>query len=493
MKAKPDVRFYLMLLAFLSINLQLIAQTKTENESLTISTGHPSITMTARKAGVYLEVRVFNNHNVAYNIDFKAEVTLRGKNGEIKKTLEASGKVDPSKSYFASTDIYWADAKENLYFSLVDAKRVHFNAQPIQPQSKSSSSEVSKSQNSTSISTGGNPKPGPNASVQELAAWQRGQSANTQSQKKVSSSGYANNQAGSTANTSSTGVSKADLQQLLENNRQESNRILGLSPGVASQSTEQAAGAGLWNLADSWVKARQERLEREEREDEKKRIRTENERIAKENRQRMINNRSLLINKFQPREIPLSSREKADKIYYFIYAFEQSNLNQEYGAVVYLSNVFEIGTYKDGTRAYTSTVKNEIVSLSPFGELIHGYYYTAQEAEGARRTFATLLQSNGVTIHNINYKGKPGSAVTSGSADIPSNSLGRKIALGDNLAPGVLTESKPTENTSTLREEQSRKSVLGVPIQMGKDKPEAQNKKTPVKKQGDLGVPIKID
>ncbi|MFN0291579.1 hypothetical protein [Pedobacter helvus] len=491
MKAKPNMRTYLMLFILFLINQQLIAQTKTENETLAISTGHPSITMEARKAGVYLEVRVFNNHNITYNISFTAEVTLRGKSGEIKKTLETSGKVAANKSYFASTNIYWADVKENLYFSLVDAKRVHFDAQPIQQQTQRSNN-VSNSQNSTSL-TPSSPKPSPNASVQELAAWQRSQASTTQSQTKTSNPTYVNTQASNVSNGPSKGISKADLQQLLENNRQESNRILGISPSVANQSTEQAASAGLWSLADSWVKARQERLEREEREEEKKQIRAENERIAKENRLRMINNRSLLINKFEPKDIPLSSREKANKIYYFIYAFEQTNLNQEYGAIVYLSNVFEIGTYKDGTRAYTSTVKNEIVNLSPFSELMHGYYYTAEEAENARKTFASLLQSNGVTIQLISYKGKAGAANANGTANTTTNSLGKKIGVGDNFAPATFTKSKPTENTSNLREEQPKKTDLGVPIQIGKDKPEAKKTKTPAKKEGNLGVPIKID
>ena len=54
------------------------------------------------------------------------------------------------------------------------------------------------------------------------------------------------------------------------------------------------------------------------------------------------------------------------KIYYFIYAFENNNLNQEYGATVYVSNVFEIGTFNDGTRAYSATVKKEIEFLQSY-------------------------------------------------------------------------------------------------------------------------------
>lgn len=135
------------------------------------------------------------------------------------------------------------------------------------------------------------------------------------------------------------------------------------------------------------------------------------EQRAEEERQRQyalnqkISNRKNAFNLIPAKDIPLSSQEKATSIYFFIYSF--SNLESEFGATAYTTNVFEIGKYDDGTRAYTTTVKNDIANLTPYTEILHGYYYTLQEAEQKRLELVSSLQSNGVTLYNITYKGKP--------------------------------------------------------------------------------------
>lgn len=446
---------YLLIFGLLSFFNPLFSQTKTEKETINIDTDNPAITMEAKKNGTYLEVRVYNNHNVSYNISFTTEVTIRGIKGDLKKTLQTSGYVGPNKSNYAFTYIGWADVSNDIYFSLEDASNINFSAQLVDNQIQSStnySNNNTNSKNTTSVNN--DPKPGPNASVQELAAWQRRQNTVNNASTTTTDNQNYNNYNNTTAtqnnnNNNNQGVTQADLNALLERNAQESNRVLGLSPSNDNKATEQVVSEGLWSLADSWVQARQERLEREEREEERKRILVENERIEKEKRQRIINNRSIIINKFNAKDIPLSSREKASKIYYFIYSFENNNLNQEYGATVYVSNVFEIGTFNDGTRAYTSTVKNEIINLTPFNEVLHGYYYSEAEAESIRKSFIELLKNNGVSILNISYKGKPGTktaTTTSNLTQTNESKYGKTININDqNFAPATLNDSKRTE------------------------------------------------
>lgn len=108
------------------------------------------------------------------------------------------------------------------------------------------------------------------------------------------------------------------------------------------------------------------------------------------------------------KDIPLASQEKAQTLYYFIYS--HNALESEYGASACISNVFEVGRYNDGTRAYTATVKNEISGLTPYTETLHGYYYTLDQAEQKRSELISSLQNYGVMINNITYKGKPGAA-----------------------------------------------------------------------------------
>ncbi len=459
---------YFFIIGILSIINPLFGQTKTEKETIKIDTDNPAITMEAKKTGTYLEVRVYNNHNVSYTISFTTEVTIRGIKGDVKKILQTSGDVAPNKSNYAFTNIGWADVSNDIYFSLEEASNINFSVQLVDEQNQTFSNYSNINTNSTNTSKINNdPKPGPNASVQELAAWQRRQNTvNNTSTTTTSSPSYNNyNTNTATQNNNNQGVTQADLNALLERNAQESNRILGLSPTNTNKTTEQVASEGLWSLADAWVQSRQERLEREEREEERKRIQSENERIEKENRQRIINNRSIIINKFNAKDIPLSSREKASKIYYFIYSFENNNLNQEYGPTVYVSNVFEIGTFNDGTRAYTSTVKNEIINLTPFNEVLHGYYYSEVEAETIRKSFIELLKNNGVSIINISYKGKPGTKTATTTTNLTQTNeskYGKTININDqNFAPATLNDPKPTEvpkrNIEKATEEEKKK------------------------------------
>ena len=465
---------YFFIIGILSFINPLFSQTKTEKETLSIDTDHPAITMEAKKVGSYLEVRVYNNHNVTYDITFSTEVTLRGNKGEITKTLQTSAEVAPNKSNYSYAHIGEADPATTTYFSLENARNINFSAKPINPQGAQET--ATNSYQNTNTTTSNNQRPNPNASVQELAAWQRKQYANTTS-NNTSQNHYSNNSNNTTAaqNNANNGVTQSDLNDLLERNRQESNRILGLSPSNANKTVEQTVGDGIMGIADAWVKSRQEREEREEREEEKKRIRAENERMEREERERKISNRSIIINKYHPKEIPLSSREKATKIFYFIYAYDHTNLNQEYGATVYVSNVFEIGNFTDGTRAYTSTVKNEIEHLTKYTETLHGYYYTADEAEKLRQSFISLLQDNGVAIYNIRYKGKPSTKKDNANSETnkkTASKYGKSIIINDqNLAPAKINTSKPTEVPKrniekAAEEEKNKQSKYGKTIKI---------------------------
>ncbi|RKS03260.1 hypothetical protein [Flavobacterium sp. 102] len=475
MKSRNLLKLSLLFIGILLSGNFIFAQTKTEKETLSIDTDHAAITMEAKKVGSYLEVRVYNNHNITYNITFSTEVTLRGNKGEITKTLQTSGEVAPNKSNYAYAHIGEADPATTTYFSLENARNINFSAKPINTQAAQESTTNNHQNTNTTTTANSDPRPGANASVQELAAWQKRQYANTsRTSNNTSQNNYtSNNTATSTQNTSNNGVTQADLNDLLERNRQESNRILGLSPSTANKTAEQTAGDGIMGIADAWVKSRQEREEREEREEEKKRIRAENERIERDERLRKISNRSIIINKYQPKEIPLSSREKAPKLFYFIYAFDNANLNQEYGAAVYVSNVFEIGTFNDGTRAYTSTVKKEIEFLTKYTETLHGYYYTADEAEKLRQSFISLLQDNGVAIYNISYKGKPSTKKDNANSETnkkPDSKYGKSIIINDqNLAPAKINTSKPTEvpkRNIEKAEEEKKKSKYGKTIKI---------------------------
>ncbi|MDP5200242.1 hypothetical protein [Flavobacterium sp. DG2-3] len=162
------------------------------------------------------------------------------------------------------------------------------------------------------------------------------------------------------------------------------------------------------------------------------------------------------------KDIPLASQEKAPTIYYFIYS--HNGLESEYGASAYVSNVFEVGRYNDGTRAYTATVKNEIAGLTPYPETLHGYYYTLDQAEQKRSELIGSLQNYGVMINYITYKGKPGAAGAAQTIENQGPNYGSLIEKpakadlrpADAAAPKTQaaksTQKKPEKNYGTIIE-----------------------------------------
>jgi hypothetical protein len=444
----------------------MIVSVKVSAQTFDLNTNHTSISMKTKNLGYTADISITNNHvSDLYIVSYTVEFTL--KCGGTKTYSEneigiKAGKTDDTGGYTISIP-----EVKGCERGISGANLIKFSANKKETTSTQSSSLSNSNNQGISSNLNNDPKPGSNTSVQELAAWQRRQNTvNNTSTTTTSSPSYNNyNNNTATQNNNNQGVTQADLNALLERNAQESNRILGLSSSNVNKSTEQVVEEGVVGIANALLEARQANQELEEREAERKRIQAENERIEKENRQRIINNRFIIINKFNAKDIPLSSREKASKIYYFIYSFENNNLNQEYGATVYVSNVFEIGTFNDGTRAYTSTVKNEIINLTPFNEVLHGYYYSEAEAENIRKSFIELLKNNGVSIINISYKGKPGtktSTTTTNLTQTNESKYGKTININDqNFAPATLNDPKSTEvpkrNIEKATEEEKKK------------------------------------
>lgn len=165
---------------------------------------------------------------------------------------------------------------------------------------------------------------------------------------------------------------------------------------------------------------------------EKERKQAIAERRAEEERQRqhalfvMQTNRRDAFSILPAIDIPLMSKEKAPILYFFIYS--HNDLSNEYGSTAYISNVFEVGQYRDGTRAYTANVINEIESLTPHTEVLHGYYYTYDDAEQSRNNLIRTLKSTGMNVLDVHYKGKPTQSNHEESKKISQPSFGRVLS-----------------------------------------------------------------
>ncbi len=116
--------------------------------------------------------------------------------------------------------------------------------------------------------------------------------------------------------------------------------------------------------------------------------------------------RNAALSSFKPGTIPTSTTKiDADKLYYFVYAYDPSKV-EDANMTVYLSPIVEIARFGDGTWPYLRTIQEEIQPLTPFQEVFHGYYYSEEEAEMSRNSLQDMLRMSQVSINSINYQRK---------------------------------------------------------------------------------------
>jgi hypothetical protein len=430
-KVTTQIRIIITVILFLLYGITF-AQTKNQTESTTISTGHASFTAKAQKNGSALEVWVYNNSTTKYTVSFTSEVKLRGEKGEFTKTIRYSGTIAPNgNDYTSPVMIGWANASTDMYHSLVDGKIFDFNATPVEAENNSVSSN-NNTQNTTSSST--ETRYNTNPQVEE--AVERQNRLNTLKEEQD-----AQQKAQQQADYEKAVSYEQQRQESIRQTNETVDAVTGVITGYLNQQAEEKRRQ---------QEAEERRLEREYQQ----RMEEYERKVAIEAK---ISNRKTALAEFPAKDIPLGSKEKAASIYYFVYAFDNT-INNEYGATVYVSNVFEIGKYNDGTLPYTANIKNEITNLTPFEEVLHGYYYTKEEAEELRQTLISILSNNGVTINEVNYKGKPAAQsnlLNNTGTSTNASKYGKTIDLNNDqkLAPAKINTEKPSE---LPREEQKK-------------------------------------
>lgn len=138
------------------------------------------------------------------------------------------------------------------------------------------------------------------------------------------------------------------------------------------------------------------------------------EQLAREALQLQIDQRHLILDTFSNNApIPLASTKVGtDRIYYFVYSIDRSTIDNR-NTDVYVSNVFEIAQYSDGTWPYQIRINEELQPLIPYSPTLAGYYTSREEADIMRNEFVVSFEKNeGVTVKKIEYEGKPASNST---------------------------------------------------------------------------------
>lgn len=173
-----------------------------------------------------------------------------------------------------------------------------------------------------------------------------------------------------------------------------------------------------------------------------------------------IASRKSIIAAYRPKDLPLASQEKASKIYYFIYAYDIGSFGRDENTTIYVSNVFEIAKYDDGTFPYKSNIEDDIAKLTPYKEVMHGYYYSHEEAEQKRNLFLNSFnESIDVVLKQFAYKGKPNNTSITNkdiSKTVQESKYGKTIdpnAVTDTQNPAVEKSATPKKSEKQITKE----------------------------------------
>jgi hypothetical protein len=136
----------------------------------------------------------------------------------------------------------------------------------------------------------------------------------------------------------------------------------------------------------------------------------------------LTNIRTDLFKRFREGALPLSSSKlEASTIYYFVYAYNPAQIGSK-EAVLYVSNVFAVDRYSDGTWPFKTAITNDLSKLTPYSEVLHGYYLSKEEAESMRKGMTDIFVKTGGSTTALTYKGKASSGSSKmGSTDFWEN------------------------------------------------------------------------
>ena len=130
----------------------------------------------------------------------------------------------------------------------------------------------------------------------------------------------------------------------------------------------------------------------------------------------IIDFRKGLLTEFSDGGLPLSSYIiKQNVLYFFSYHIEESAIQND-SPRIYLSNVFPVGRYADGSWPFKNTLVSELSQKASGKAVLMGYYGTEEMASQNRNAFISMAGKCEFKLQNIRYKGK-NTAGLQGSTD----------------------------------------------------------------------------
>ncbi|MES2650990.1 MAG: hypothetical protein V4663_04585 [Bacteroidota bacterium] len=204
---------------------------------------------------------------------------------------------------------------------------------------------------------------------------------------------------------------KNQVNTLTENNKAEFNSRVDNS---FNGPKDAGINAGL-KIIGGIVNDAKEKKEREYYKEKLEKEKNEKLKEIETTKRRMLTNvRQQLFSEFKEGKLPLSSSNiNAATVYFFFYAYDPARLSYE-APTLYVSNVFPISQYSDGTWPFKANILSEITGISPYEERLNGYYMSEEEGKALMTGMVDIFKQTGGNVESVAYKGK--SATSSGKS-----------------------------------------------------------------------------
>ena len=158
---------------------------------------------------------------------------------------------------------------------------------------------------------------------------------------------------------------------------------------------------------------------------------------------RLIAARKIFVSKLPNGKTPLSYQEKeAKEVYFFTYSYQTTAL-EEAAPLIFISNVFTVVKYGDGTWPFKSNLINNIAKTNKGLDLILSDYYISKTiAEEQQQLFVRAANSYNFSVQPITYISK----ITTGNSDSNTDFWGNPTKGGTKQSPNT-TEKKSATTT----------------------------------------------
>ncbi|MDP3916228.1 MAG: hypothetical protein Q8R96_21080 [Bacteroidota bacterium] len=246
-------------------------------------------------------------------------------------------------------------------------------------------------------------------------------------------------------------------------------------PTYSNNKTVQAVGEfanAVEPLLEQWAnQAQAKREEREQEELARLEGQTRREEAAAELRAqkaRLIEARTDFVTKLPNGKPPLSYQAKeATEIYFFTYSFQTASI-EETTPLIYISNVFTVAKYGDGSWPFKSNLIANIAKTNNGLDLIlSDYYLSKTQAEEQQQLLVRAASSYDFSVQHISYSGIKSSGKTEAGSDFWGN------ATNDGDAK---SNSNSTNNPASANAAEGQ-DFWGNPITTIEKKPESSTEK----------------